>query len=187
MLCNVFAATAMFFAVAWIDSAHAADGGVSGADARVSGAKIVPLSPEQKVDFSSSALAELRGYVKEVSRLTETARRDGNVEQLQCLTNRLTSLRALVQVTESADASMRTAATQRSADLVDHEFRKISVAHTKSQTLASEAQRCTNEQVTNNGDTSIRVEGPLEGGEALSDPAYSVDIGFDVPQASPFN
>ncbi len=187
MLRNVFAATAMGLAVAWIGPVHAADGGVAGADAATTTAKAVVLTPEQKVDFSSSALAELRGYVKEVSRLTETARRDGNVEQLQCLTNRLTSLRALVQVTESADASMRSAVTQRSADRIDHEFRKISVAHTKSQTLASEAQRCTNEQVTNNGDTSIRVEGPLEGGEALSDPGYTVDIGFDVPQASPFN
>jgi len=187
MLRNVFAATAMVLAVAWFSPVQAADGGVSGADAAVVGGKMVPSTPEQKVDFSSSALSELRGYVKEVSRLTETARRDGNVEQLQCLTNRLTSLRALVQVTESADSAMRSAVTERSSDLIDHEFRKISVAHSKSQTLASEAQRCTNEQVTNNGDTSIRVEGPLEGGEALSDPSYTVDIGFDVPQASPFN
>ena len=185
MLRNVFAATAMGLIVVCVAPGYAADGGVT--DPLAATGKASALTAEQRVDFSGKVLIELRGYVKEASRLTESARRDGNVAQLQCLTNRLTSLRALLQVSEVAETALRSAVVQGSAELADHEFRKISVAHAKSQTLASEAQRCTNEQVTNNGDTSIRVEGPLESGDALSDPGYTVDIGFDVPQVSPFN
>ncbi len=69
--------------------AFASDVSVSGEIERYAEA-----SREEKLEFSVKALADMRTYAKEITRSTETARRDGEVELLQCLTNRLTSLRA---------------------------------------------------------------------------------------------
>jgi hypothetical protein len=161
----------------------------SAADVTVAGdvERYASTTADQKLEFSSSALTQLRGFVKEVTRSTETARRDGDVEQLQCLTNRLTSLRALLQVSESADSTMRSSLQQGSSDLANHEFRKIAVAHSKSLTLSSEASRCTNETASNSGDTTVRVDAPIEAGDGMADIGFVVEVGFDAPEGSPFN
>lgn len=144
-------------------------------------------SPTEKVAFSDKALEEMRAAVKEVTRMFEAARRDGDGPQMQCLSKRLTSLKALLQVSESAYTGMREALSRNNDELSDHEFRKIAVAYQKSAQLLVEAQSCTDENPINSGDTTIRFDGPAEEGETAPQPGFNINIGFDTPEGSPFN
>lgn len=148
--------------------------------------RLASTSPQEKLQYSADALEEMRNGVKTVTKLVETARREGNVEELQCLNGRLTAMRALLQVSEAADVTMQESLAANSAERADHEFRKVAVALAKSRQLLAEADRCTTLDETVNGDTTVRVEGPLEGDDSGTSPFDDLDIGFDPPEASPF-
>ncbi len=100
----------------------------------------------------------MRNAVKAVSKMLEGARRESNVEHLQCLTNRLTAIRALVQVSETAEVAMKDALSAGESERADHEFRKIAVALTKTRQLLAEAERCMDDPDLRSGDTKLKVE-----------------------------
>jgi len=114
-------------------------------------------SPKEKLEYASDSNSEMRDAVKTVSRMLESAKRDSNVERLQCLNSRLTSIRALVQVSEAAEMAMRGALSKGQQERADHEFRKIAVALTKSRQLLAEAERCTADNGSVSGFGSIRL------------------------------
>ena len=86
--------------------AHAQDatGGIAGELERVA-----TTSSAEKLQYSGAAVEEMRTDVKLVSKLLEAARKEGVVEKLQCLNTRLTAMKALLTVSEAADANMHTA------------------------------------------------------------------------------
>jgi hypothetical protein len=146
-------------------------------------------SPQEKLQYAASSNAEMREAVKSVSKLLEAARRESNVERLQCLTNRLTAIRALVQVSEAAEVAMKDALNTGQAERADHEFRKIAVALTKTRQLLAEAERCMDDSGLKSGDTILQVEGGVtdEGDDTADVPVDVLDLGYDPPEASPFN
>ena len=148
-------------------------------------------TPQEKVQYASTANQEMRDAVKHVTKLLDGARRESDVEGLQCLTNRLTSIRALLQVSEGAELAMKDALGSGEAEKANHEFRKIAVALSKSRQLMAEAERCAAQDTTlASGDSSIRVEGGIVGVDPSEDTGgLDIDvfeIGFDPPDASPF-
>lgn len=150
--------------------------------------RVAATTPQEKLDYSSDALEEMRESVRTVTKLLETARRDGaEADQIQCLTSRMTGLRALLQVSEAADTSMQSALAEGASAMADHEFRKIAVALSKTRQLAAEADRCLSDDATANGETIVRTEEPDYGSdETVEQPSFSFDLGFDPPEASPF-
>lgn len=124
-----------------------ATGGVSGELERTASS-----TPAEKITYASNAVTEMTEAVKTVSGLLETARKKGDADVMQCLNNRLTALKALLQVSEAAQGSMKSALESNNSELADHEFRKIAVAIEKTRQLLAEAQRCgaSSTQYTNN-------------------------------------
>jgi len=146
-------------------------------------------SPREKLGYAEDATDEMRDAIREVTRMVETARKDNEVERLQCLTTNLTSLRSLLQVSESAQAAMAQALEAGEMERADHELRKIAVARTKTRELMSAAQACiTGTTALEPGETVVLVEG----GEFVDESGlldYSedpFDLGNDPPEASPF-
>jgi hypothetical protein len=147
-------------------------------------------TPQEKLEYATSANNEMRDAVKLVSKMLESARRESDVEGLQCLTNRLTSIRALLQVSESAELTMKDALGTGQGEKADHEYRKMAVALNKSRQLMAEAERCaSSDNNLTSGDSVIRVEGGL-GGSSEDDTAALVfddfDTGMDPEEVSPF-
>jgi len=164
--------------------AWAQDPGVAGGLERTA-----TTTPEQKLQYASDGVEELRAAVTEVSKLMEEARRNGDTEQIECLANRMSQLRALAQVVEMSELAMRDALEAGQEERANHEFRKVGVALSKSRQLLLEAQACVDQAGVASGDTVVRVEGGLTGDEDETDP-LDVDVldqGFDPPQESPFN
>lgn len=149
-------------------------------------------SPQEKLTFAAEANEEMRDAIKNVSKLLETARKESNVERLQCLNTRITSVRALLQVSEAAEVEMRDALNGGDTERADHEFRKVAVARTKSQQLLAEANRCADDTGLRSGETSVKWEGGLLGREGESEDTEGLltvselDLGFDPIDGSPF-
>lgn len=146
-------------------------------------------TPEEKLDYAASANTEIATAADTISRLLEAARRNNDPDQIQCVSNKLTAVRALRGVSESASDAMAQRLEAGDAGRADHEFRKIAVALAKSRQLLSEAQYCTDSGGLQDGQTSLIVEGGEVGSEAdIKAPEYpnDYDVDFDPPDASPF-
>jgi len=142
-------------------------------------------SPQEKIAYAESSNNEIREAEKTISRLLEQARKDGDAEAIACLINKLTSVRALLQVSESAEASMRDAIAGGEEEKANHEFRKIAVAVSKTRQLLAEAQRCAADQDLAPGETYVDWEGGADGGE-FTDTLDTIDTIIDPPAVSPF-
>jgi len=103
-------------------------------------------TPQEKVKYAADSNSEMRDAVKTVLKMLEGARRESNVEELQCLSNRLTSIRALAQVSEATEITMKESLAKGQQERAAYEFRKIAVALTKTRRLLAEANRCVDNQ-----------------------------------------
>lgn len=164
--------------------AMAQDPGVTGELERVAS-----TTPQEKLDYAVAAKDEMRAAVKDISTLADTARRENEQERLQCINARLTTIRALLQVTEAAESAMQVALEAGESERADHEFRKIAVARTKTRELVREAQACvTGKEAIAEGETIVTVEGgefPDES-DLLDTPFDPFDLGNDAPEQSPY-
>lgn len=143
-------------------------------------------SPQEKIAYAEASNTEIREAEKQISRLLEQARKDGDAEAIECLINKLTSVRALLQVSESAEVSMRDAIAAGEEEKANHEFRKIAVAVSKTRQLLAEAQRCAADQDLESGTTLVDWESGLDG---ITDPGTTLDtvtIDVTIPDASAF-
>lgn len=151
--------------------------------------RLSSTTPEEKLQFAATANDEMRLTVKSVSKLLETARRESNAEKLQCVSTLLTSIRSLVQVSEQAEVAMVEALSAGELERADHEFRKVAVALNKTRSLQAEAERCGDEGGLRSGETVVDVVGGVtaDGDDTVDVVVDMLDLGFDPPQASPFN
>jgi len=146
-------------------------------------------TPQEKVEYASTALSEIHDALREVTKLTETARKANEVGRLECLNTRLTSLRALQEVTETAQATMQSALQAGEIERADHELRKIAVARLKTRDLLAEAQQCVAPpEAMQSGQTKVVVEGgvPPTDDSLEQVPTDPFDLGMDPPNQSPF-
>lgn len=146
-------------------------------------------TPQEKLQYAADANNEQRAAVAQVEKLADDARREGETERVDCVTARLTEIRALAQVTEASQVAMNGFLASGQRERSEHEMRKIAVALGKTRQLVAEAQGCFDDGTTAAGDTTVRVEGGLTGDvdETAPIPLDVLDQGFDPPQQSPFN
>ena len=149
--------------------------------------RLASTTPQEKMQYAVDGNEEMRQAIKEVSKMLEGTRREGDLTKLQCLNNRLTSIRALLQVSESAETAMKEALSAGEAERADHEFRKIAVARNKAQQLRAEADQCISESGLKSGQTVVKAEQELTKPEdETEDLPEDFDFGMDPPESSPF-
>ena len=146
-------------------------------------------SPDEKLAYAEVSNKEIEEASKQVTKLLEAARRDSDLEGLQCLTSRLTSVRALGQVSTQAEATMKSALASGETERANHEFRKIAVAVSKTRILLAEAERCTTQTALVEGEGRLvewttSLVGDQGEGEVWD--LDALDVGNEPPDASPF-
>ena len=129
-------------------------------------------SPKEKTQFTDAALAEIEDSVKTVEGLLTAAEKEKNVEEIECLTRKLTPMRALLEVSRQSGNTMRQALASNDTVHADQEFRKVAVALTKAREFLAEAQACTGDTGVERGDASSTV---TDNGE------NTVDAEIDIP------
>lgn len=144
-------------------------------------------TPQEKIAYAEVSNQVIRDAEKQISRLLEQSRKDNDAEAIECLINRLTSVRALLQVSEQAEILMRDAIAAGLDEKADHEYRKIAVAVSKTRMLLAEAQRCATDQQVEPGQTLVDWESALADEGDLGDiDLTDFDLGLDPPEVSPF-
>jgi hypothetical protein len=124
-------------------------------------------TPKQKMEFAASALTEMESADKAVRKMLETAEKDAGSEgadqKIQCLKNKLASIRALEEVSAGASVSMQEALGGNQNELADFHFRKIAVAISKVRQFLAEAEACMGVGGVTGGTESVDVTGDLTG------------------------
>lgn len=118
-----------------------------------------PIPPEQMIKFGADAIVEMRDAVKEVVKLLEIAEREKEDPRIQCLSKKLTTMRALLEVSESANASLVDAVKAGDLERAGHEFRKLRIALGKVRQFRSEADTCGGGTTGQEGSTDVQVLG----------------------------
>lgn len=116
-------------------------------------------SPKEKVAFSEAAIIEIGGAMRTVEKLLEEAQKEKNVEHVECLTRKLTPLKALYEVSRQSNTVMQQALSVSDAVHADQEFRKVAVALTKSRDFLVEAQACVGDNGVKRGEGGVTVTG----------------------------
>jgi hypothetical protein len=144
-------------------------------------------SPEEKIAYAEASNEEIAEAEKQIARMLDQARKDGDAEAIECLISRLTSVRALQQVALKAQTSMADALAAGEEEKANHEFRKIAVAVSKTRMLLAEAQRCASEQALESGDTLVDWETSLvDDDDPIDEDIEDDDLYPDPPEVSPF-
>ena len=184
-LCIKIGLFAAFVGVLGSVDAYAADDGIRGELEQAA-----ETTPEEKVRFVERVLEEMQGAVRETGKLLESAEKSKDVVRMQCLNQKLTSIRALLAVSEQASGAMQNALVAAENQSADHEFRKIAVALSKVRQFNAEADACLGAVGTQPGAIEIEVEegtvlaGDADDTEPMED--GNTDIGIDPPGTSPF-
>ena len=143
---------------------------------------------KQKLAFTRDAIQEMEDGVKSVTKLLDAAERDGDVDRIQCVRNKLASVRALLEVSQRAENSMKDALSSSDTQRSEHEFRKVAVAISKVRQFVAEAEACMGDTGAAVGTTEIEVTS--EGIAKTDDTEPLVDddlvVGVDPPATSPF-
>jgi hypothetical protein len=142
-------------------------------------------SPKQKIDFANAAIQEMAGAQKAVRKMLEQAEKEGESAnaKVQCLNNKLASIRALEEVSNGANGSMQEALGSNNNELADFHFRKIAVSITKVRQFLAEAEACMGRTGQTGGTESVDVSGDLLS-ENVDDYFDDTD---DIPPAPPIS
>ncbi len=143
--------------------------------------RVAQTSDEEKGSYAEAAAAEIADAVRQIARLLETARRGGDTEEIQCVTSKLTTVRALQQVGQAATTAMNDAIAGADSELADHNFRKVAVARSKSRGLVGEAQRCSADQAGGDGDSLTEVGSKLGADLAITEDITATDAPLESP------
>lgn len=127
------------------------------------------LTDREKLDFGREAVSRIQSGIDTVEKEADASRKDRDILRLNCLNEKLTDLRALAKVTETAFAQMDTAISRAQDERADHEFQKIVIADRRAVDLTAEAQACTGEGVLQSaeGQTSVSVQTDITDEEIL--------------------
>lgn len=129
-------------------------------------------TPAEKLANAANANQEIRDAVEAVEQLVQSAQdKSESPETLQCLNSRLTSMRALLAVTTTAETNLKEAlagSDTASVQRANFEYRKITIALTKARSLLGEAQRCSVDPDTTAPLTIVEWESYLVGEDSFT-------------------
>lgn len=145
------------------------------------------LTSPQKSAFSDKAVDELDVLMKRVLKMIEEAGKKKDIILLNCLNDKLLSLRGLHKVAVDAQIGLAEAIARENVDLEEHNFRKTFISLDQGRIVAAEANACVGQVGTSfPGQTQVvmRYEGTTD-----PDEDFGAAPGGNTrpPDASPFD
>lgn len=144
-------------------------------------------SPEEKIRFADMALEEMRLSVEDVSKMVEVAERENAMVAIQCLSRKLTTMRALLEVSESSGITMRQALADGEYETAEHEYRKIAIALARVRQFRAEADACDGARSAESGKTDVEViTSAMSSEDETEPPVFDEEFGNSPPPTSQF-
>jgi hypothetical protein len=116
------------------------------------------LSDSQKLSLATDYLSEMRDNLTTALNLLKEAREEKDVIKINCVNEKLTSIKGLLRISEQADVALQEAVAKNEKDTATHEFHKVSISHQKIKALEAEAEQCVGELAFAVGKTTVEVE-----------------------------
>ncbi|RLB59096.1 MAG: hypothetical protein DRI34_02930 [Deltaproteobacteria bacterium] len=116
------------------------------------------ISDSEKLQRATSYLSDMKQTLGHVLRLLKDAREEKDVIKINCINEKLTTIKGLIRISEQADMTLQEAVAKGERDTAAHEFHKISISHQKIKVLRSEAEQCVGELAFAVGKTTVEVE-----------------------------
>jgi hypothetical protein len=149
--------------------------------------KASEVKDEDKLERSAKALGTMREALRTVLEKLEEARRTKDVVKLNCVNEKLTQIKGLLRISETADVALQEAVTRKDGTAAEHEYTKVMIANQKVAQLRSETEECIGQLAFRTDENlSVEVEEPrdLPGGDPTR-PSPPPDILVRAPPASP--
>ena len=121
-----------------------------------------PPIDSSQMDDAAQAIERMKAILTEVLEDLTEARDSRDMVKLNCVNEKLTSVKGLLKISEQAEVTLKEALARREAEIADHEFEKITIAQRKCEQLLAESDACIGEMAVYTGDTQVEVEEPDE-------------------------
>ena len=152
----------------------------------------IPQVPDNKKGAASqSALAQMRSNLSQAFKHLAEAQGGKNgkpdIIRLNCVNEKLTQLKALLNIAEAADFALQQALVEERPEEATHEFEKIILAKTKSDDLIAQSSSCVGQAAVYSGDTKVEtvIEEDVVSDESVVEIFDEIPI-VEPPSASPF-
>lgn len=116
------------------------------------------LPDAEKLERSAQYLAEMKQILGTVLKLLKEARDEKDVIKVNCVNEKLTSIKGLIRISEQADVALQEAVAKGESDTSAHEFHKLVISHQKIKILKTEAEQCVGELAFAVGKTNVEIE-----------------------------
>lgn len=164
-------------------------GGVSGAQDTAPSADITTAgqkSAKEMLDYTQAAYDEMVSGVKSAEKLLESAQKTGDADQIDCVRDKLASLRILRDTVKKTQDRMTTSIANKLTARAEYDFRQVAVMRSKFQEILSETEQCLGKSGTAKGVTEVEVssQGVAEGDD--TDLLSEIDVIGATVDDSPF-
>jgi hypothetical protein len=151
------------------------------------------LSTNEKIELASKSIQQMKEVLAASLERLKTAREERDMVRVNCVSDRLATLKGLLKISEQAEVGLREAAARKDAELVNHEFTKISLARARAENLRVQVDACIGEanfytgdlQSEMNVDDDIRDDDPSLINEDLLPFSEPIEPPDRLPPMSP--
>ena len=146
------------------------------------------LTPSEIKARGESVGPELDADYQLVLRLKGIAEKKKDVIKLNCVNDKLLQVKQLLNIADSARASLGEAISSRNDGDRYHQFTVITVSSEKARALNDEAEACIGQEIVFSGRASIDVDAPdIADDPTRTDPFALASFGIERPTyATPF-
>lgn len=134
--------------------------------------EISRMADDQRALFADEALEQMRVVEKEISKLLVVKEKEPEKSVVDCISNKLNQIRALIKVSENIRAGLDDAIRVGAREMAAIELRKIWIARKQVDELRTAALMCGSTE-SGEGTTNVTASG-----EFLEDEGEG-DVGFD--------
>src|SRR5579871_2319085 len=140
-----------------------------------------------KIQKSADSLQRMREVLKDVLGKLEEARNTKDVVKLNCVNEKLSSIKGLLRISEQADVALQEAVAKKEPSQAEHEYTKVSIARQKVDQLRAEAEECIGQLAFRTDENlSVEVETPTDlPNQDVTNPEQPPPLMVRPPPASP--
>ena len=140
------------------------------------------IAPAKFMEAADSYLVGMRDQMSQGLEALSSARAEMDAIRLQCVSDKVTSMKGVLRISEDAFISLQEAMATRATERARYEFQKIRTSQNKMMDLNQAVRSCVGSESTTPGEGKLTVQ--VDAAVAVQDPYYgSPDLFFSPDSA----
>ena len=140
------------------------------------------IAPAKFMEAADSYLVGMRDQMSQGLEALSSARAEMDAIRLQCVSDKVTSMKGVLRISEDAFISLQEAMATRATERARYEFQKIRTSQNKMMDLSQAVRSCVGSESTTPGEGKLTVQ--VDAAVAVRDPYYgSPDLFFSPDSA----